>query len=105
MMDDGWPVLATLHHPITVDRDLDLEHATSAWRRFTLRRWYGFLGMQMKVARRDPARRHGVGVEPARHRRSRWVCATDRLHIVPVGVDPQIFRPMPDDRARARAAS
>ena len=30
MMDDGWPVLATLHHPITVDRDLDLEHATSA---------------------------------------------------------------------------
>ena len=29
MMDDGWPVLATLHHPITVDRDLDLEHATS----------------------------------------------------------------------------
>ena len=25
MMDDGWPVLATLHHPITVDRDLDLD--------------------------------------------------------------------------------
>ena len=88
MMDDGWPVLATLHHPITVDRDLDLEHATSAWRRFTLRRWYGFLGMQMKVAARDPARRHRVGVEQARHRRARWACAADRLHIVPVGVDP-----------------
>ena len=29
-----------------------------------------FLGMQMKVARRDPARRHRVGVEQARHRRA-----------------------------------
>ena len=27
MMDDGWPLLATIHHPITVDRDLDLAHA------------------------------------------------------------------------------
>ena len=53
MMDDGWPVLATLHHPITVDRDLDLAHA-NAWRRFTLRRWYGFLDMQMRVARAIP---------------------------------------------------
>src|SRR5262245_61860132 len=37
MMRDGWPVLATLHHPITVDRDLDIEHAPNAWRRLTLR--------------------------------------------------------------------
>ena len=30
MMDDGFPVVATLHHPITVDRDLDMEHADVA---------------------------------------------------------------------------
>ena len=84
MMDDGWPVLATLHHPITVDRDLDLEHATSAWRRFTLRRWYGFLEMQMKVARaiprvvtvsesskRDIVAQMGVPRRPAAHRARR----------------------------------
>src|SRR5688500_6000272 len=27
MMEDGWPMIATLHHPITVDRDLELAHA------------------------------------------------------------------------------
>src|SRR5918996_2174763 len=32
MVDDGWPMLATLHHPVTVDRDLDLEHAKGAWK-------------------------------------------------------------------------
>ena len=26
MTHDGWPVLATIHHPITVDRELDLAH-------------------------------------------------------------------------------
>jgi glycosyltransferase involved in cell wall biosynthesis len=91
---DGWPFVHTLHHPITVDRDLDLSHATSLHRRLTLRRWYGFLGMQMKVARQLP--RHltvsenskkdivaQMGVEP------------DTLHIVPVGVDQQQFRPLP----------
>src|SRR5438045_739450 len=30
---DGWPFVHTLHHPITVDRDLELAHATSLHRR------------------------------------------------------------------------
>ena len=43
VMADGWPLLATIHHPITVDFELELSHAESAWRRFCLRRWYSFL--------------------------------------------------------------
>ena len=33
----GWacPVLATIHHPITVDRRLEMEHAETAWQRFS----------------------------------------------------------------------
>ena len=100
MMDDGWPVLATLHHPITVDRDLDLEYATSAWRRFTLRRWYGFLGMQMKVARAIP-RVVTVSESSKRDIVKQMDVRPDRLHIVPVGVDPQIFHPMPEIAPRA----
>src|SRR5205823_2623695 len=38
LMQDGWPLVATLHHPITVDRDLDLAHATTIRRKLTLRR-------------------------------------------------------------------
>ncbi len=95
MMRDGWPVLATLHHPITVDRDLDLAHAPNAWRRFTLRRWYGFLDMQMKVARRMP-RVVTVSESSKRDIVAQMGVAADRLHIVPVGVDPEIFHPMPE---------
>lgn len=95
MMDDGWPVLATLHHPITVDRDLDLEHASGPWRRMTLRRWYGFLGMQMKVARAIP-RVVTVSESSRRDIVKQMDVDPERLHIVAVGVDPSVFHPMPE---------
>jgi glycosyltransferase involved in cell wall biosynthesis len=94
MMRDGWPLVATLHHPITVDRDLDLAHTTNPWRRFTLRRWYGFLEMQMRVARRIP-RLITVSRSSQRDIVAQMGVPEDRLHVVPVGVDQQIFRPMP----------
>jgi glycosyltransferase involved in cell wall biosynthesis len=93
MMDDGWPVVATLHHPITVDRDLDMQHATSPWKRATLRRWYAFLDMQMKVAKRIP-RLVTVSENSRRDIVSEMGVPEDRLHIVPVGVDQESFRPM-----------
>ncbi|MCL4291968.1 MAG: glycosyltransferase family 4 protein [Acidimicrobiia bacterium] len=94
MIDDGWPVCATLHHPITVDRDLDLAHTTNPWRRLTLRRWYSFLGMQMKVARRIP-RLVTVSESSRGDIVEQMGVARDRLHIVPVGVDQAVFRPLP----------
>jgi glycosyltransferase involved in cell wall biosynthesis len=94
MEEDGWPVMATLHHPITVDRDLDFAHNPSPWRRLTLRRWYGFLGMQMEVARRIP-RLVTVSESSKRDITAQMGVPTDRLHVVPVGVDPSIFRPLP----------
>ena len=94
MMDDGWPVIATIHHPVTVDRDLELAHADGWRRRLTLRRWYGFVRMQSRVARQVPrivtvsesSRRDiadQLGVEPG------------RMAVVPVGVDESVFRPLP----------
>lgn len=73
----GLPVLATIHHPITMDREIDLRTAPTWRKRLTLRRWYGFLRMQTRMARRyrriltpsesskrDVAR--DFGVDPAR---------------------------------------
>ncbi|MGI9120764.1 MAG: glycosyltransferase family 4 protein [Acidimicrobiales bacterium] len=90
----GIPVVATIHHPVTVDRRVELAHAPSAQRRLTLRRFYGFTRMQGRVARRLPriltvsqsslddiVADHGV--------------APDRLRVVPVGVDPARWRPLP----------
>jgi glycosyltransferase involved in cell wall biosynthesis len=95
MVDDGWPLLTTLHHPITVDRELALAHATSTWHRFTQRRWFGFLGMQVRVARALPAvvtvsqnSRHDIA--------SHLGVAPGRMTVVPVGVDHTVFRPLPD---------
>ncbi|HXY91442.1 MAG TPA: glycosyltransferase family 4 protein, partial [Acidimicrobiia bacterium] len=95
MRDDGWPVLCTLHHPITVDRDLELEHAKSAYRRFVLGRWYRFLKMQMRVAREIP-RLVTVSESSKRDIVAQMNVPAERLHIVPVGVDPQIFHPLPE---------
>ncbi len=94
---DGWPVIATLHHPITIDRDLDLAHATSWWKRLTLRRWYGFLEMQIEVARAIP-RHITVSQSSRRDIATQMGVPIDRLHVVPVGVDPDVFRPMPHVR-------
>jgi glycosyltransferase involved in cell wall biosynthesis len=73
----GLPLITTIHHPITFDRRIDLQTATSWRKRLTLRRWYGFLRMQGKVARRarriltpsESSRRdiaRDFGVDPAR---------------------------------------
>jgi glycosyltransferase involved in cell wall biosynthesis len=94
MQRDGWPVLATLHHPITVDRDLDLAHATSAWKRITLRRWYAFLRMQTAVAREIP-RVLTVSESSRRDIVEQMGVPAERLHVVPVGMDPEVFRPLP----------
>jgi glycosyltransferase involved in cell wall biosynthesis len=97
LVDDGWPLLATLHHPITVDRDLELQHTTRAWKRFTLRRWYGFLDMQTRVARRLP-RLITVSESSRCDIVAQMNVPPNRLHVVPVGANPDVFRPRADVR-------
>jgi glycosyltransferase involved in cell wall biosynthesis len=47
----GLPLITTLHHPISFDRRIDLKQTRNPYRKLTLRRWYGFLRMQARVAR------------------------------------------------------
>jgi glycosyltransferase involved in cell wall biosynthesis len=88
------PVLATIHHPITVDRRLEMAHADSRYKRFTIGRWYGFTRMQRRVARRME-RIVTVSESSRRDIEREFGVAPDRLHVVPVGVDPDLFRPIP----------
>jgi glycosyltransferase involved in cell wall biosynthesis len=94
LLADGWPLVATLHHPITVDRALDLAHAGSWKRRVSLRRWYGFLGMQMRVARGVP-RIVTVSESSKRDIVAQMGIRESQLAVVPVGVDHTRFRPLP----------
>jgi glycosyltransferase involved in cell wall biosynthesis len=91
---DGWPVLGTMHHPITVDRRLDLERARGAVRRLTLRRWYGFVRMQAEVARQLP-RVVTVSESSRRDLAEEMGIDPGRVAVVPVGVDTVRFRPLP----------
>lgn len=91
----GLPVLETIHHPITVDRRLEIDHARGFIDRFGKRRWYAFTKMQTRVAKRM---RRVMTVSASS---LDDICADhqvprDRIHIVPVGVDPDLFRPLPD---------
>ncbi|SEP63349.1 glycosyltransferase family 4 protein [Streptomyces radiopugnans] len=90
----GFPLVTTVHHPITVDRRLDLAAAEGWRRRASVRRWYGFTRMQKRVARRLPtvltvsgsSRREiteDLGVRP------------ERIHVVPIGADTRLFSPDP----------
>ncbi|WP_419923855.1 glycosyltransferase family 4 protein [Candidatus Poriferisocius sp.] len=90
---EGLPVLGTIHHPITVDRQLELEHARTLVERLGKRRWYSFTRMQARVARR--LHRIITVSESSRDDIARDQKVPRRLmHVVPVGVDPKLFRPL-----------
>src|SRR5438067_433483 len=97
LLHDGFPIVETLHHPITVDRRLEL--AQNPWtkrpiRQITLRRWFGFLRMQCRVARQMP-RIITVSESSRRDITRDMGVAYERMSIVPVGVDTEHFRPLP----------
>ena len=91
----GWPLLETIHHPITVDRRLELAHARTLREQIGKRRWYAFTKMQTQVARRLP-RVLTVSESSKRDIARDHRVPPERIHVVPVGVDPQLFAPLPE---------
>lgn len=97
MQQAGVPVVASIHHPITVDRRLSLEYAESLKQRLGLLRFYGFVRMQCLVAARL---RHVLTVSNASARDIAREMGVDlrRMAVGPVGVDMDVFRPLPLDK-------
>ena len=48
------PTIVTLHHPITKDRELEMDAAPTRFKRYSIGRWYSFVKMQGRVASRMP---------------------------------------------------
>ena len=96
----GFPLITSIHHPITFDRRIDIEAATTRRKKLTLRRWYGFLKMQGKVAR-------SVGKVLTVSESSRRDIVTDfgvdqaHLQVIPLGVD-DVFGPPSKPRVAGR---
>ena len=99
----GLPLVTSIHHPISVDKRIDL---ASAGRHAALykRRWYGFVRMQARVARR--VARSGPLITVSESSK-RDICRDfrvrpERVHIIPLGVDTRVFRPRPTPRVPGR---
>ena len=95
----GFPLITTIHHPITFDRRIDLAQAPLR-KKLSTRRWYGFLRMQKRVAKRltkiltvsESSRRDIIadfGVDPS------------VLEVITLGVD-DVFVPPTTPRVAGR---
>ena len=87
----GLPLVTSIHHPISVDRRIELAQA-KGWSRLTKRRWYSFVRMQARVARRvGPIM---TGSESSRDDILRdFKVAPANVRVVPLGVDTRLFHP------------
>jgi glycosyltransferase involved in cell wall biosynthesis len=89
----GYPTVATIHHPITVDRDTEVDAAGSWLRRMKVRRWYSFLTMQKRVSRRisniitvSECSKRDIGRE--------FRLPAERFRVVPNGINTDYFYPL-----------
>jgi glycosyltransferase involved in cell wall biosynthesis len=98
--DAGLPVVATVHHPITRDRVLDIT-AARWWRKPLVHRWYGFLAMQQQVARQIPDLLT-VSSSSAADIISDFGVAPGQLNVVPLGVNTELFKPGSQPRQPGR---
>ncbi len=95
----GLPVVATVHHPVTRDKVVDVA-AARWWRKPLVRRWYEFAEMQKQVARQIPELLT-VSSSSATDIADDFGVSPGQLHVIPLGVNTELFRPA-DNRVRGR---
>jgi glycosyltransferase involved in cell wall biosynthesis len=85
------PVVATIHHPLSIDRAADLEQANGVREKWRIRRFYSFIGMQAFVARRLDLI-ICVSQSSAQAVRHFFKVPASKLRVIYNGVDTQIFK-------------
>ena len=90
----GYPVLATIHHPLTIDLQNALRQAGSLYEKARRILWSPWV-MQAVVARRL---RQTIVVSETSRKAVQEAFKLDpaRMHVVYNGIDTETFRPLPD---------
>jgi len=84
------PVIATIHHPLPIDREADLEQANGFGQRWRIRRFYSFIRMQAFVARRMD-RIITVSQSSAKDTTHFFGVPADKIRVVHNGIDTEIY--------------
>ena len=96
----GLPLVTSIHHPVSVDRRIELTEARG-FSRFTKWRWYSFVRMQARVARKVGPIMTGSESSKADILRD-FKVAPEHIEVVPLGVDTRLFHPRPAPRVPGR---
>jgi glycosyltransferase involved in cell wall biosynthesis len=96
----GLPMVTSIHHPISVDRRIEIA-AARGLSALAKRRWYSFVRMQGRVARRiGPIM---TGSQSSREDICRdFKVAPDNVRVIPLGVDTRLFHPRRPPRVPGR---
>ncbi|MBU1340924.1 MAG: glycosyltransferase family 4 protein [Proteobacteria bacterium] len=87
------PVTATIHHPMTVDRRLAVQSTTSFLKKMKALRWYSFISMQKRVAKKLS---HIITVSQSSKKdiAREFNIPESRFKTIPIGIDTDHFYPL-----------
>ena len=91
-IQQNFPLVTTIHHPITRDHKLELENAKNWKQRLSSNRWHGFLRMQKKVAPSlkaiiTPSHSSKIDIS------NEFSVNKDFIDVVHNGIDSETFKP------------
>jgi glycosyltransferase involved in cell wall biosynthesis len=96
----GMPMVTSIHHPISVDRRIELQ-AAHGLSKIPKWRWYNFVRMQARVARRVGTVMTGSESSKADILRD-FKVPERNVRVVPLGVDTRLFHPRPEPRVAGK---
>jgi glycosyltransferase involved in cell wall biosynthesis len=99
----GLPLVTSIHHPVSVDRRIELA-AARGLSRLGKRRWYAFVRMQGRVTHQVSGR--GPILTVSQSSRADIIkdfrAVPDSVKVIPLGVDTRLFHPRPGPRVPGR---
>jgi glycosyltransferase involved in cell wall biosynthesis len=90
------PIVATVHHPLPIDRKTDIAHIDRAWERFGRIMFYPFVMQHLVTRRMD--RVIAVSESAAEETRNAFKVPRSKIRVVHNGIDTDMFRRLDGER-------